>query len=148
MNRQVSCNICYRLSADAIHLRTLVLVLAFLIAFGRNSKAQLVVTPGNATLCAGEKVDLSASSGTGAAASTWSVAPAGSGVFSTTTAKPTTTFRASAAHGDVTITATSGADTGATTLHLNGLCVDDRGAFNASFYVGLAIDTFAGDETL
>ena len=118
------------------------------------ANAQLVVTPGNATLCAGEKVDLTASSGTGAAASTWSFAPPGSGVFSTTDAKPTTTFTASAVRGDVTITATlpgvgGAADQhGTTTLHLTGICVDERGAFNASFYIGLAIDTFAGDETL
>jgi hypothetical protein len=52
----------------------------------------------------------------------------------------------------IKVTASSGEETASRTIEFMGPCpdagVDDRGVFDASFYVGLSVDTFAGDETL
>lgn len=131
-----------------------IVLLACMMTVSAIGKGQIVVQPANRTLCAGEQVQLSARNGSGSVNVNWSAAPAGSGAFSSAQNSDTTAFTASAASGDVTITATipatadSAAQTGTTIVHLSGICVDERGTFSASFYVGLAIDTFAGDDTL
>jgi hypothetical protein len=125
-----------------------VVVVVLMAMLCGTANAQLVVKPGNARLCAGDKIQLAALNSAGSSVSAdWTFAPAGSGAFNSASGS-NVTFTASAASGNVTITAAAGADTGTTTLHLTGVCVDERGTFNASFYLGVAVDTFAGDETL
>jgi hypothetical protein len=52
----------------------------------------------------------------------------------------------------IVITASAGGQTASRTIEFVGSCpdngVDERETFDASFYVGLSVDTFAGDETL
>jgi hypothetical protein len=122
----------------------------------QTASAKAAIVPNRVVLCDKRSVTLHAINFAHPADVQWSMDPQDDayGKFETTTGAIVKFTAADKAinHGNIIVTATAGDDTSSRVIEFMTPCpdpgIDERGAFDASFYVGLSIDTFAGDETL
>ena len=115
------------------------------------------ISPRRVVLCESRSVNLRALNFEDAQNVQWTFQPGditSYGSFETTTGA-NVKFTASAnvpKSSKIVVTASAGNQIASRTIEFIGPCpdpgVDERETFDASFYVGLSVDTFAGDETL